>query len=191
MTNNQIRIIAGTWRGRKIPFKDSEGLRPTSDRIRETLFNWLAPYIQSSHCLDLFAGSGALGLEALSRGAISVSFVETNKQACQNIKNALQELNAPQGKTYQQNALQFIKEQDINKFTIIFIDPPYANLKLHELMLLLEQQFDKERNNLIFYEHNTALDPSKLLQNWKVEKQKKAGKVFYYLLKRLPANTSK
>lgn len=191
MANNQVRIIAGNWRGRKIDFHDAEGLRPTSDRVRETLFNWIAPWVQSSRCLDLFAGSGALGLEALSRGAASVCFVDNNKLALQNIQKFLQTTSATKGTTYLQSAQEFIQNKNLNEFDIIFIDPPYAKFELLELIPLLEANFEQKNGSPqndchIFYEHSIAINESELLPNWQVVKNKKAGKVFYYLLKRQP-----
>lgn len=187
MANNQIRIIAGQWRGRKITFHDAEGLRPTSDRIRETLFNWLAPYIESSRCLDLFAGSGALGLEALSRGAIHVCFVDNHRLTVKNLEQNLQKLSAQQANVYLASAQQFIEEKDIHNYDIFFIDPPYASFKLEDISNILEKKLastNKDRSCRIYYECNQAINEQTLPPNWKIEKQKKAGNVSYYLIKR-------
>jgi len=92
---NQLRIIAGKWRGRKLTFVDSQGLRPTLDRVRETLFNWLQPVIYNARCLDLYSGSGALGFEALSRGALEVTMVDNNRQVYQQLNHNLQLLSCP------------------------------------------------------------------------------------------------
>jgi 16S rRNA (guanine966-N2)-methyltransferase len=123
---NQLRIIGGQWRGRKLPFPDVDGLRPTGDRLRETLFNWLAPDILHTRCLDLFAGSGALGLEALSRGASHTTFVEFNNLAAKHLAQNLQLLNASNSILLRDNALTFLKTVPMNPFDVVFIDPPFA-----------------------------------------------------------------
>ena len=104
---NQLRIIGGEWRGRKLRFPDVAGLRPTTDRVRETLFNWLAPVIHGARCLDLFAGSGALGLEALSRGASSVVFIDSDRRAVQSLRENLALLKEGRGEVLQSDALSF------------------------------------------------------------------------------------
>jgi len=186
MDKNQVRIIAGKWRGRKITFNEAEGLRPTSDRVRETLFNWISMHIPESRCLDLFAGSGALGIEALSRGAAELSFVDNNRNAIQCIQNALNKLDCNRGKFYCHDAAVFINKNSISLFDIIFIDPPYAKFDLLDFIESLESAFDTEKSYLIFYEHQQQLQENNLPDNWLIQKNKKAGKVHYYLLKRIP-----
>jgi len=186
MPNNQVRIIAGKWRGRKITFDESEGLRPTSNRIRETLFNWLAPYIEQSKCLDLFAGSGALGLEALSRGAKEVYFIDNNRNTVKKLQATLEKLSAQNSHVYFANTLQFIEEKDISDFDIFFVDPPYSTLSLSDIAEALEQALG-QKSSRIYYESYQAIDPKKLLPNWHIEKQKKAGKVYFYLIHRQAA----
>ena len=188
---NHIRIIAGHWRGRKITFTNAPGLRPTGERIRETLFNWLAPYIETSHCLDLFAGSGSLGLEALSRNALSVSFVDNNPKAINEIHHNLQVLEANNATTIHKNAFDYLSESsDENSnsnFNIIFVDPPYAQFHLSEISKQLEKLLHKQKQTWIFYEHDKPLKANSLPCNWHIEKEKKAGNVFYYLIKRFKA----
>ncbi len=121
-----IRIIAGEWRGRKLPVVDVDGLRPTSDRIRETLFNWLMPYVSGSRCLDLFAGTGALGFEALSRGAASVDFVERNREVCGALGKNIKLLSA-NAHTHSITANAFLAGASGKKFDLVFIDPPFAD----------------------------------------------------------------
>jgi 16S rRNA (guanine966-N2)-methyltransferase len=186
MPNNQVRIIAGHWRGRKITFDDSEGLRPTSNRIRETLFNWLTPYIEHSKCLDLFAGSGALGLEALSRGAKEVCFIDNNRNTIKKLQATLEQLSAQHSPVYLANALQFIQEKDISNFDIFFVDPPYSTLSLSDIAETLEQALG-QKSCRIYYESYQAIEQQQLLPNWYIEKQKKAGKVNFYLIHRQPA----
>jgi len=185
MPNNQVRIIAGKWRGRKITFDESEGLRPTSNRIRETLFNWLAPYIEQSKCLDLFAGSGALGLEALSRGAKEVYFIDNNRNTVKKLQATLEKLSAQSSQVYLANALQFIQEKDITIFDVFFVDPPYSTLSLSDIAEPLEQALGK-KSCRIYYECYQAIEQQQLLANWHIEKQKKAGNVSFYLIQRIP-----
>jgi len=184
MPNNQIRIIAGQWRGRKITFSEAEGLRPTSDRIRETLFNWLAPFIECSQCLDLFAGSGSLGLEALSRGAMGVTFIDRNRHTVQGLQKALESLPPSQATVLLADAFEFIKKESISHFDIFFIDPHYAEFNLQDIASHLEQKL-KTKSCRIYYESYQSINESELFPNWKIEKQKKAGKVFFYLIKRI------
>ncbi len=121
----QIRIIGGQWRGRKLPVPDSAGLRPTTDRVRETLFNWLAPHLQQADCLDCFAGSGALGLEALSRYAASATLLELERPVAQQLSKNLQTLQASNGNVVQTNTLSWLA-QDGHPFGIVFVDPPVS-----------------------------------------------------------------
>ena len=122
-----LRIIGGQWRGRKLPFDSVEGLRPTPDRVRETLFNWLTPDLPGARCLDLYAGSGALGLEALSRGAGSCQFVESIATAADNIKQHLTTLQAEQGRCLQISAGEYLQRgpDQQGSFDIVFLDPPF------------------------------------------------------------------
>lgn len=163
-----------------LPVANIFGLRPTGDRIRETLFNWLAPYLPESHCLDLFAGSGALGFEALSRGAQSAIMVEANPQAAQQLK-----LNADQLKTQQLTVLcdhaeQFLRQAPNTAFDIVFIDPPFDLQLWNPILALLTEQTWLAPNALIYVETplNTPLD---IPQQWRCIKQKSAGQVQFAL----------
>ena len=123
--NQTLRIIGGQWRGRKLSFPEANGLRPTSDRVRETLFNWLAPRLAGARCLDLFAGSGALGIEALSRGAAHCDFIDAEPRAIQTINAHLNTLSAlDRGHCHSGSALSFLATA--GKYDIIFVDPPFA-----------------------------------------------------------------
>jgi 16S rRNA (guanine966-N2)-methyltransferase len=124
MANNEVRIIGGQWKGRKLKFPAVPDLRPTLGRVRETLFNWLAMDIQGARCLDLFAGSGALGFEALSRGAGEVTFVERDRKAHAALVDNLQAIGA-QGIAIRKTAESFIRS-DRSRYDVIFFDPPYA-----------------------------------------------------------------
>ena len=128
--SSQLRIIGGQWRGRKLDFADGEGLRPTMDRVRETLFNWLQGEIAGARCLDLFTGSGALGLEALSRAAAEVVMIDNNPQAIRMIQHNLDLLAVDNARLLQCDAKQYLqhyqKQQDAHKsFDIVFMDPPF------------------------------------------------------------------
>ncbi|HSC75781.1 MAG TPA: 16S rRNA (guanine(966)-N(2))-methyltransferase RsmD [Pseudomonadales bacterium] len=126
---NRVRIIGGRWRGRQLHFPDGEGLRPTGDRIRETLFNWLMPVLPEARCLDLFAGSGALGFEALSRGAASCALVERNAQATRCLLEAKQLLSADGATVIAADGMHWLATVT-GIFDIVFIDPPFADTSL-------------------------------------------------------------
>uniref|UniRef100_UPI0004CEB7A0 16S rRNA (guanine(966)-N(2))-methyltransferase n=1 Tax=Yersinia pestis TaxID=632 RepID=UPI0004CEB7A0 len=134
----QIRIIGGKWRGRKLPVPDSPGLRPTTDRVRETLFNWLAPMIQGARCLDCFAGSGALGLEALSRYASETTLLEADRQVAKQLSDNLTLLKAENGQVVNTNSLQWLAQPG-QPFNLVFLDPPFRKGLLAETINLLEQ----------------------------------------------------
>jgi 16S rRNA (guanine966-N2)-methyltransferase len=125
-TSGAIRIISGQYRGRKLPVLNAQGLRPTTDRLKETVFNWLMPYVTDSHCLDMFAGSGSLGLEALSRYASSCTFLEMDKQAANLIKQNIDTLSIDQRFTQvlHGDALQLCRNLS-KRFDMVFIDPPF------------------------------------------------------------------
>lgn len=122
-----VRIIGGRWRGTRLPVADAAGLRPTSDRVRETLFNWLAPVLPGARVLDLFAGSGALGLEALSRGAREAVLVERDRDLAQSLRQAIERLHAASGAhVVAADALAFLRAPLQGRFDIVFVDPPFA-----------------------------------------------------------------
>jgi 16S rRNA (guanine966-N2)-methyltransferase len=124
--DNRVRIIAGRWKGRKISFPDGNGLRPTGDRIRETLFNWLMPVLPGMRCLDLFAGSGALGLEALSRGAAHCVLVEQNPEAVRHLQASLKLLCTSDATIVCADAKQWL-ESATGIFDLLLLDPPFAD----------------------------------------------------------------
>ena len=178
-TKGQIRIIAGQYRGRKLPVLMADGLRPTTDRVKETVFNWLMPYIQDAHCLDCFAGSGGLGFEAMSRGASNVTLIELNKLAAQQLKDNKALLKADNIQVVQQNALDFLQNNQ-QSFSLVFIDPPFRKgLAQQTAQLLSEKGLTDDA--LIYVEmesdHNTQIMPS----HWQLLKEKIAGQVVYRL----------
>ncbi|MGH8396739.1 MAG: 16S rRNA (guanine(966)-N(2))-methyltransferase RsmD [Gammaproteobacteria bacterium] len=126
---NEFRIIAGQWRRRRLKFSPLPGVRPSPDRVRETLFNWLQHSVGGARCLDLFAGSGALGLEALSRGAASVLFVDRERQIVETLRTHLDVLNAPNGAVLQSDALAYLRGPP-QAFDIVFLDPPFTSSEL-------------------------------------------------------------
>ena len=182
----QCRIIAGKFRGRKISFDDAKGLRPTTDRIRETVFNWLQPYLSQSRCLDCFAGSGVLGFEALSRLAESVTFLEQNKKTADNLKQNIDVLDVKNAELYCVDALQWLSLPQSNKnsnkiFDLVFLDPPFATELLAKACELLDQGGYLAEEAIIYLEHNidSKID---LPDNWHCLRQKQAGQVAYKLL---------
>jgi len=155
-----LRIIGGTWRGRRLRFPPQAEIRPTPDRVRETLFNWLGPRIAGSRCLDLFAGSGALGLEALSRQAAHVTFVERDAIAVRELRARLAEWRATGAQVEQGDALRFLGNA-AQAFDIVFLDPPFSSPVLAESCRLLEERHWLSANALIYVETDasTGLPP--------------------------------
>jgi len=160
------------------------GLRPTSERIRETLFNWLAPTIAGSRCLDLFAGTGALGLEALSRGAARVVFVEKSPQAANTLERNINLVEAESAATVQRmDAFDFMAQDHSNSFDIIFLDPPFAADMLDDLCRLLDQGSLLSKSALIYIEEDNARPTANRPTGWQTLRTKVAGNVRYSLLK--------
>ncbi len=183
---NTIRINAGEWRSRLIKFPDAEGLRPTPERVRQTVFNWLGQDLTGLNCLDLFSGTGVMGFEALSRGAVAVTLVEKSSPAYKALISNKQLLEADKANILHQDALQFLIQNTL-KFNIIFLDPPYNQEWLPKVLPLIATHLHAE--GLVYVEAEYALDESQLnasaefMDNWQIVKQNKAGNVFYHLLK--------
>ncbi|MCG8155999.1 16S rRNA (guanine(966)-N(2))-methyltransferase [Brenneria goodwinii] len=176
----QIRIIGGQWRGRKLPVPDSPGLRPTTDRVRETLFNWLAPVIQQSRCLDCFAGSGALGLEALSRYAAHATLLERERGVAQQLTQNLMLLRAENARVVNIDTLQWLAQTG-EPFDVVFLDPPFRKDLLNNTLSLLEQQGWLAPDAWIYVE--TEAENAQLIipDNWRLHREKIAGQVAYRL----------
>ncbi len=174
-----VRIIGGAHRGRKLAFADMPGLRPTGDRIRETLFNWLQPVIDGARCLDLFAGSGALGVEAASRGAAEVVMVERAGSVVRQLERNRQLLGMAQVSIVRADALQFLEQQP-TPFDIVFLDPPFDEDLLQPLCQRLTQGWllDGAR---IYLEEDGSRDFPRLPEDWHWLRQKTAGRVRYGL----------
>ena len=174
-----LRIIGGDWRGRRLEFPRSPNLRPTGDRIRETLFNWLASEVGGSRCLDLFAGSGALGLEALSRGARHCTFLETSSAAIEGINAHLSLLNAvDRGRVINTNALSWRDDP----FDIVFVDPPFSkDLAIDSLRHLINNQLLKD-SALVYLEVASTASLEDLPPGLSIVRDKRSGAVRYLLL---------
>ena len=185
----QLRIIGGEWRGRKIRFPAVAGLRPTPDRVRETLFNWLAPAISGSRCLDLFAGSGALGLEALSRGAARVSFVERDRAAARHLEETAATLAPGRATVYQADALAWLAGPAVVA-DIAFVDPPYDSALLPDAMRALETGGWLAPGAFIYLEAPAKAGLPVLPASWSMHRTGRAGAVGYHLARRSAAGGS-
>ena len=180
----RLRIVAGKWRSRLLDIADVPGLRPTSERIRETLFNWLAPTIAGSRCLDLFAGTGALGLEALSRGAAHVVFVEKSRKAVETLEHNIDLVGAACAATvHRADAFEFTAQSERGPFEVVFLDPPFAADMLDDLCRLLDQGTLLAKGALIYIEEGNAKPTVNIPTGWQTLRTKAAGNVRYSLLK--------
>ena len=174
--SNQVRINAGLWRSRLLKFPDVDGLRPTPERVRITVFNWLGQDLTGKTCLDLFAGTGAFGFEALSRNAKNVTMVENSNAAYKALLQNQVMLKAENCQILNQDALQFLAN-NVQKFDVIFCDPPYNKGWLDKLLPFLNQYLTQ--NGVLYVEAEFAIQSDTI---WHVKKQDKAGNVFYHLL---------
>jgi 16S rRNA (guanine966-N2)-methyltransferase len=177
---NEVRIIAGEWRGRRVGFAPVPALRPTPDRVRETLFNWLQPVVQGSRCLDLFAGSGALGLEALSRGAARVLFVDSEREVVTKLRAALATFGTTRGEVRHDEALGFLGGR-AEPFDIVFVDPPFQGELLRPACQLLEERGWLVPGAHIYLEMPARDGPPPLPSGWTLARTKRAGEVGYHL----------
>lgn len=180
-SKGEVRIIAGRWRGRKLPVLSKQGLRPTGDRVKEMLFNWLQADIVDSVCLDAFAGSGSLGFEALSRQAKQVYFVELDKAVAQQLKTNLQQLQKTNeridAQIFNQNTLTFLNHNpNAIQFDLVFLDPPF-HFDLAEQAIALLVQHNWLKNNGLVYVETEKDKQLNLPENWIELKQKKTGQV--------------
>jgi 16S rRNA (guanine966-N2)-methyltransferase len=185
LNNGSCLVIGGRWRGRKIIFDDAQGLRPTTDRIRETVFNWLQPYIHQSRCLDVFAGSGALGFEALSRGARQVTFIEQNNKTARRIEENVMNLGAREATVIHQDALRWLgtiaqQEQGHQLYDLVFLDPPFHTGQLAHSCALLASARCLAEDAVIYVEYAADENPE-LPEDWRCLKEKRSGQVVYKL----------
>jgi len=179
----RLRIIGGAWRGRKLGFPDLPGLRPTPDRVRETLFNWLRDIVPGARCLDLFAGSGALGFEALSRGADQAVLVDSHPAVIAELNRHLQTLKARGAKVVQADALAYLQGPP-RPFDVVFLDPPFDSGLLSPCLALLAEQDWVAAPGWLYLEADRRTPLPPLPPAWQVLRHKEAGQVGYYLLKR-------
>lgn len=177
---NKLRIIAGDWKSRHIVFSNSPALRPTPARVRETLFNWLCNDIVTSRCLDLYAGSGALGFEAASRGAKFVTMVEKNPKVCQLIKKNIDKLLAKQIRLVQSDVINFLTINS-TPFDIVFLDPPFVTNKIYQTCQYLLAKSWLAPKAKIYVEVGSNMVLDNMPTNWQCLHSKKAGNVSYNL----------
>lgn len=179
MASNTVRIIGGKWRGRKLRFPDAPDLRPTLGRVRETVFNWLREPIEGARCLDLFAGSGALGFEALSRGAASVTFVDSRREVVRRLRDNADLLGAESVTLICSRAERVLRQAD-TPWDVIFVDPPFDENALPEVLAAVADNGLLAEGGLVYYEasRHRALD----LAPWREVKQAFAGETRFGLL---------
>lgn len=181
---SQLRIIGGQWRSRRLPIASVPGLRPTPDRVRETLFNWLQSVVPGARCLDLFAGSGALGFEALSREAADVVLVEKHSAAFVQLQANVAQLPAKRAELINCDALLYLRS-GVEPFDLIFLDPPFRKGFVDEVMALIIEYALLKPNGLIYLEYESEFEPD--FSQWQMEayRQTTAGQVVSVLLKQL------
>jgi 16S rRNA (guanine966-N2)-methyltransferase len=177
---SRLRIVGGRWRGMRIDFPPIEAIRPTPDRVRETLFNWLQQHILGAACLDLFAGSGALGIEALSRGALHVTFVDREPRIVKHLNATLARLQAMNAEVVTSDALLYLKGPP-RRFDTVFLDPPFASDVLPQVFTLLARGWLAPVAHI--YVECSARSPLPALPpGWSLHRSKRAGEVGYHLL---------
>lgn len=181
---NKLRIIGGKWRSRKINFISVPGLRPTPDRVRETLFNWLALVIHGARCVDLFTGSGAVSFEALSRGADSVVMIEQSPEAYAMIKENAQILKAENLEIYCGRSPEILQQLLPRQFDIVFLDPPFHHNLIEPTAKWLEEHNCLSPEAVIYIEAEKELKTLSLPKNWQIIRNKTAGNLNYLLVKR-------
>lgn len=176
----QLRVIAGKWRSRKLAFPQQQNLRPTPDRVRETLFNWLQADVPGSRCLDLFAGSGALGFEAASRGAAEVVMIEHRRDTASALNRNIDVLDAGNIQLVISDALDWLRMNQ-HRFDIVFLDPPYKAGLLGQCCEILQSGQSLEEHAKIYVEHALGDDDIVIPDSWECLRRKSAGQVTYKL----------
>lgn len=189
VAKNSIRIIGGELRSRRVEFMDADGLRPTGDRIRETLFNWLQNDVAGATCLDLFAGSGALGFEALSRGAKLADLVESDRRVASAIRDNAARLQLGNCTVVNTTAEDWLRQQAGQEphYDIAFLDPPFADDRLAETCAKLDASGVMRENSLVYLESDKAVTDKVLPSGWQQIKSKQAGQVYFYLYRLVEA----
>ena len=181
---NRIRVIGGQYRGRWLAFPDIPGLRPTGDRVRETLFNWLQPKIAGARCLDLFAGSGALGFEAVSRGAVEAVLVERGPEAIATMRENARRLGIDNVRIVQADAGQWLALDAGCAFDVVFLDPPFSEGLVEGCCARLEHGGWLNAGALVYLELPAEAAALQLPENWALIRWKRAGRVHYGLAER-------
>ena len=179
--DGQLRIIGGQWRSRQFNFPMAAGLRPTPNRVRETLFNWLAPYVEGAKVLDPFAGSGALFLEALSRGAGSALALDLNPAAVASLRGHLTTLGCDNGQLVQGDAIAYLGSQPASPFDLVFLDPPFSQDLLLPACNLLEEKGWLASDAWVYTESENPPSSLGMPGNWRLHREQKAGQVYYAL----------
>ncbi|MGH8728432.1 MAG: 16S rRNA (guanine(966)-N(2))-methyltransferase RsmD [Burkholderiales bacterium] len=179
MTLHRVRIIGGEWRSRIVSFPPHEGLRPTPDRVRETLFNWLGQDLAGQSCLDLFAGSGVLGFEAISRGAAQAVLVDKERDVFKALQQSAKKLDADRILVVCSDALSYLRREK-TKFDVIFFDPPYGSVVFDDYLPLLGVRMSDDA--VVYFESNRAIT---LARGWRAIRQKRAGQVHFALARRV------
>jgi 16S rRNA (guanine966-N2)-methyltransferase len=178
----RLRIVAGNWRGRRLPVVDADGLRPTAERVRETLFNWLMHTIAGKRCLDLFAGTGALGLEALSRGARSCIFVERDRRAARALRENVRTLDAAGAEVIEADAQRVIDTLEPGRVDLVFLDPPFADADLTRLCRRLVESGILAPDARVYLEMPRDAADIELPDGWRRIKTGNAGNVSFALV---------
>lgn len=178
----RLRIVAGNWRGRRLSIPDVEGLRPTGARVRETLFNWLMPWIPGKRCLDLYAGTGALGLEALSRGAASCLFIEHHPTARRQLAGNIETLGATSATLLSGDALERLTDIEPASIDLVFLDPPFQADKLGAVCRCVAESGILAPAARVYVETDRALGLPRLPAAWRIMKSACAGQVAYALI---------
>ena len=179
-----VRIIAGLWRSRRLAVVDVAGLRPTGDRVRETLFNWLQSYISGASCVDLFAGTGALGFEAASRGAEKVVMVERNRQAFACLVNNVELLDASTVQLRHGDALAWLDSQSGDRYNILFVDPPFSDSLHAEVLLKIQQSGCLSAGGFVYLETPVSMVAPELPTGWSLWKGKIIGDIRLQVFRR-------
>jgi 16S rRNA (guanine966-N2)-methyltransferase len=183
--SHRFRIIGGEWRGRRLAIPDQIGVRPTPERVRETLFNWLQGWIEGARCLDLFSGSGALGIEALSRGAANATFVEADQRVSQTLRQHIDTLKCDRATLVYSKAEHYLTKQAENEikgpFDLIFLDPPFHQQLIPEICQLLLSNNWLSPKGYLYLESESPIAANQLPDGVIIERSKQAGQVWYAL----------
>lgn len=180
-SQGQVRIIGGEWRGRKLPVPEIAGLRPTSDRVRETLFNWLQFELPGCVCLDLFAGAGSLGFESLSRGAAQVCFVEKDARVAQQLQRNVEQLQTEHARIVRDDALHWLASADLTRFDLVFVDPPFNQGLLEPVMAQLLSDSALKPGAWLYLEQEKSKDWPSFPPQWSLYREKLTAEVRFGL----------